>query len=100
MEINQHLEKFKDPKFYLENFTSIKGKKPGALVPFVLNEAQKDLFQDVINNRKTEVDALNGILCRYARQSGVLADSHVTVYELIKSLEKEVDTVNIKKERF
>ena len=47
MEINKYLEKLKDPKFYLENFTSIKGKKPGALVPFILNEAQKDLFNTV-----------------------------------------------------
>jgi len=37
------LEKIKDPKFYLENFVKIKGKKPG-LIPFTLNEAQKDLF--------------------------------------------------------
>ena len=35
--------KLQDPKFYLESFTKIKGKTPG-LAPFVLNEAQKDLF--------------------------------------------------------
>lgn len=37
------LEKLRDPKFYLESFTKIKGKTPG-LTPFILNEAQKDLF--------------------------------------------------------
>lgn len=37
------LNKLKDPKFYLENLVKIKGKTPG-LVPFILNEAQKDLF--------------------------------------------------------
>jgi len=37
------IERLLDPKFYLENFTQIKGKVPG-LMPFVLNEAQKDLF--------------------------------------------------------
>ncbi len=37
------LERMKDPKFYLENFCKIKGKTPG-LVPFILNEAQKDIF--------------------------------------------------------
>lgn len=37
------LEKIKDPKYYLENFCKIKGKIPG-LIPFILNEAQKDLF--------------------------------------------------------
>jgi hypothetical protein len=33
----------RDPKWYLEHLCQIKGKKPG-LMPFVLNEAQKDLF--------------------------------------------------------
>lgn len=37
------IEKLLDPKFYLESFTKIKGKVPG-LMPFILNEAQKDLF--------------------------------------------------------
>jgi hypothetical protein len=37
------LIKLKDPKFYLENLVKIKGKTPG-LIPFILNEAQKDLF--------------------------------------------------------
>ena len=32
-----------DPKFYLENFCRIKGKTPG-LQPFILNDAQRDLF--------------------------------------------------------
>ena len=37
------LERMGDPKFYLENFCKIKGKTPG-LMPFILNEAQKDIF--------------------------------------------------------
>lgn len=37
------IEKLRDPKFYLESFTKIKGKQPG-MIPFILNEAQKDLF--------------------------------------------------------
>jgi len=37
------IEQIQDPKFYLESFTQIKGKVPG-LIPFILNEAQKDLF--------------------------------------------------------
>ena len=44
---NYPLEKIKDPKFYLENFVKIKGKKAGSLIPFILNEAQKDLFNTV-----------------------------------------------------
>lgn len=37
------VKKLRDPKYYLENFTQIKTKEKG-LAPFILNEAQKDLF--------------------------------------------------------
>jgi hypothetical protein len=40
------VDKLRDPKFYLENFTKIQTKK-GELKPFILNEAQKDLFNTV-----------------------------------------------------
>jgi len=40
------LDRLLDPKFYLENFCKIKGKTPG-LTPFILNEAQKDLFNSL-----------------------------------------------------
>lgn len=40
------LNKILDPKFYLENFCKIKGKTPG-LIPFILNEAQKDLYNSL-----------------------------------------------------
>lgn len=43
MKKNSSIDKLLDPKFYLESFTKLKGKTPG-LIPFVLNEAQKDLF--------------------------------------------------------
>lgn len=56
------LKKLKDPKFYLENFCKIKGKKPGQLIPFVLNEAQKDLFNTVKKNSRV-------IICK-SRQIG------------------------------
>lgn len=38
-----NVKKLYDPKFYLEKFCKIKGKKAG-LMSFLLNEAQKDLF--------------------------------------------------------
>ncbi len=41
------LDRLKDKRFYLENFVKIKGKKPGALVPFILNQAQLDLYNAV-----------------------------------------------------
>lgn len=40
---NTTFNRILDPKFYLESFTRIKGKVPG-LMKFILNEAQKDLF--------------------------------------------------------
>lgn len=58
------------------------------------------MLQDIINGRKTEIEALNGILCRYGRQAGVSIHTHITIYELIKSLEKEADAPNVQQERF
>lgn len=46
MKNNDALDKMKDPKFYLENFCKIKSKE-GGLIPFILNEAQKDLFNSL-----------------------------------------------------
>ena len=40
------LDRILDPKFYLESFCKIKGKTPG-LAPFILNDAQKDLFNSL-----------------------------------------------------
>jgi hypothetical protein len=45
------LEKIQDPKFYLEKFCKIKTKEKG-LQPFVLNEAQKDLFNALNANKR------------------------------------------------
>jgi len=56
------IAKLKDKKFYLENFCKIKGKKPGSLIPFLLNEAQKDLFNAVRTN--------NRVIILKARQIG------------------------------
>lgn len=57
------LEKLRDPKFYLENFTKIKTKLR-EFVPFVLNEAQKDLFNSLLRDRATRIVILK------ARQIG------------------------------
>jgi hypothetical protein len=50
-----------DPKLYLETYTKIKGKDPG-LIPFILNEAQKDLFNTL--------KRYNRIVINKARQIG------------------------------
>jgi len=57
------IAQLKDPKFYLENFCKIKGKKPGQLLPFVLKECQKDLFNTVRN--------FNRVILLKARQLGM-----------------------------
>lgn len=56
------IDKLLDPKFYIENFTQIKGKTPG-LQPFILNEAQKDLFNALIMHSR--------IMILKARQLGI-----------------------------
>ena len=51
------------------------------------------MLQDIINRRKTEVDALNGILYRYGKKHGINALTHLTMFELIKSVEKSYNFV-------
>jgi len=58
------------------------------------------MLQDIINRRKTEVDALNGILYRYGRRHGVDACTHLTMFELIKSVEKSYGMLEEQEERF
>ncbi|OKY76127.1 MAG: hypothetical protein BM485_02435 [Desulfobulbaceae bacterium DB1] len=58
------------------------------------------MLQDIINQRKTEVDALNGILYRYGKRNGVEAVTHQTMFELIKSVEMSYGMVDDKEERF
>lgn len=48
------LRQIKDPKFYLENFCKIKTKEAG-LSPFVLNDAQKDLFNTLRRNNRVVI---------------------------------------------
>jgi hypothetical protein len=55
------LEQLRDPKFYLERFTKIKGKKPG-LYPFILKEHQKDIFNTLKLHKR--------VLIMKARQMG------------------------------
>lgn len=44
---DQLIERMRDPKFYLENFCKIK-TKDRKFVPFILNEAQKDLLNTLV----------------------------------------------------
>lgn len=48
---NELLKKIQDSKYYLENFCKIKTKQ-GGLHPFLLNEAQKDLFNCLRTDRR------------------------------------------------
>lgn len=46
------LQRTLDPKYYLESFCRIKGKT-GGIIPFKLNEAQKDIFNTVRKKNRT-----------------------------------------------
>lgn len=45
------------------------------------------MMQDILNERPTEIDAQNGVLCRYAEDHGVAVPTHHTVIQLLKLLE-------------
>jgi len=51
---DEKIKQLLDPKFYLESFTKLKGKTPG-LIPFILNEAQKDLFNALNANSRVMI---------------------------------------------
>jgi len=53
--MDNYVEKIKDPKFYLENFCKIKTKE-GGIAPFILNEAQKDLFNTLNHNKRVIIN--------------------------------------------
>ena len=46
------------------------------------------MFQDILNNNLTEIDAQNGAICKYAAMYGVATPTHQTMVELIKLQEK------------
>ena len=58
------LRRIQDPKFYLENFCKVKGKKAG-VQDFILNEAQKDIFNTLATHRR--------VMITKARQIGFCA---------------------------
>lgn len=68
----EYIHKIRDHKFYLENFCKIKTKKVGAgLQPFILNEAQKDLFNTIRKN--------NRVIILKARQLGFCLDKDTKI---------------------
>lgn len=48
------LQRLQDPKFYLESFCKVKGKKAG-VQDFILNEAQKDIFNTLATHRRVMI---------------------------------------------
>ena len=76
MEKNEIIKRLLDPKWYLEHFAKIKGKTPG-LQPFILNEAQKDLFNSINTHSR--------VIILKARQIGFCLSEHTNV--LLSNLE-------------
>jgi hypothetical protein len=64
------VERLLDPKFYLESFVKIKAKTPG-LQPFLLNEAQKDLFNALNTHSR--------VIILKARQIGFCLDKNTKI---------------------
>lgn len=46
------------------------------------------MLQDILNGKLTEIDALNGAFCQFAREKNVTAPTHFAMLQLIKLLEK------------
>ncbi len=46
------------------------------------------MFQDILNNNLTEIDAQNGAICKYAAMYGIATPTHQTIFEMIKLQEK------------
>lgn len=69
------LNRIRDPKFYLEKFCRIKNKR-GGLTPFILNEAQKDIFNTLRTYRR--------IMILKARQIGF--STAITGYFYVKTI--------------
>lgn len=46
------------------------------------------MLQDILNDRRTEIEAQNGAICRFASSYGVQVPTHQTMVELVKLLEK------------
>lgn len=47
------------------------------------------MLQDILDERRTEIDAQNGAICRYAREGGLSVPTHETMVEIIKLVEKQ-----------
>lgn len=65
------INKLLDPKFYIESFLKIKGKTPG-LIPFILNEAQKDFLNTFMK--------FNRMIVLKARQIGYSTVATAALY--------------------
>lgn len=46
------------------------------------------MLQDILNEKRTEIDNLNSALCRYGAEHGVRVPTHHTIIQIIKLLEK------------
>lgn len=58
------------------------------------------MLQDIINGRRTEVDSLNGVFYDYGRKHGIESLTHLTMLELVKSLETGSSLTEMVQERF
>lgn len=46
------------------------------------------MLQDILNGKRTEIDNLNGALCRYGEEKGIKLPTHHTIIQIVKLVEK------------
>lgn len=46
------------------------------------------MLQDMLNNKRTEIDAQNGALCYYGEKENISLPTHQTIVQLVKLMEK------------
>lgn len=47
------------------------------------------MLQDMLNEKRTEIDAQNGALCRYGEEKNIFLPTHQTIVELVKLMKKQ-----------
>jgi 2-dehydropantoate 2-reductase len=50
------------------------------------------MLQDILKNRRTEIDAINGAVVKEGRKLGLELPYNLCVYKLVKALEKNTNS--------
>ena len=70
-----------------EHYTDFLELFYAALVPSTADH-RASMLQDMEKGRKTEIDALNGVIVKYGRELGIATDVNATLARIIKAMEQ------------